>query len=74
MPQSATLKKWFLEGGKMQHLRAAGKKLVMKICAQILTYVLVAMGRFALDHIQRQHRRCKRVRQYLPFRLSNKQL
>ena len=43
------------------------KKLVMKICAQILTYVLVAMGRFALDHIQRQHRRCKRIRQYLPF-------
>ena len=32
MPQSATFKKWFLESGKMQHLRAAGKVCDENLC------------------------------------------
>jgi len=64
LPQSATSKSGSLKV-EMQHLRAA--KGVCEKFVQNFTYVLLAMGQFALDHIQRQHRRCKRIRQYLPF-------
>jgi len=59
------LQKWFLESGNAAFV-CCQRSLWWKF-VQNFTHVLVAMGQFALDHIQRQHRRCKRIRQYLPF-------